>query len=86
MHLRVGDRLTVTLGSSYRRPVSSNRFVIIRRRAAGGYPTGQEMTATFKAVTAGRASVSSETDAACLHVTPRCEIAQQIWVVHIVVR
>jgi hypothetical protein len=60
--------------------------VLQRLSYSGGYPTATDARATFRAVTTGRADVSSVTDAACLHTTPRCEIAQQMWVVHVIVK
>jgi hypothetical protein len=86
VRLHVGDRLKVHLGTAYRRPHSSRPRVLQRLRYSGGYPTGDDARATFKAVAAGHADVSSMTDAPCLHTTPRCEIAQQLWVVHVVVK
>ncbi|HWC35255.1 MAG TPA: hypothetical protein VG650_10550 [Mycobacteriales bacterium] len=84
--LHVGDRLKVHLGTSFRRPTSSDRTVIHRISHSGGYPTNEDARATFKALAPGRADISSTTDAACLHATPRCMIAQQIWVVHVIVK
>ena len=56
-----------------------------RTSASGGYPTGQQVHATFTAGSGGTADLSSYTDYACLHTTPRCAIAQQEWIVHIIV-
>lgn len=86
VHLHVGDKLKVHLGTSFRRPTSSDRAVIHRIHYSGGYPTSEDARATFKAMSAGHADISSTTDAPCLHTTPRCEIAQQLWVVHVVVK
>mgnify|MGYP001550436798 CR=1 FL=1 len=86
VHLHVGDRLKVRLGTSYRRPKSSRPKVLERLGYSGGYPSSVDARATFKALRTGRADVSSVTDYPCLHTTPRCAIAQQIWTVHVVVR
>lgn len=86
VRLHVGDKLKIHLGTTYRRPTSTERAVIHRISHAGGYPTNEDARATFKALSIGRADISSTTDAPCLHSTPRCEIAQQLWVVHVVVR
>jgi hypothetical protein len=86
VRMHVGDKLKVHLGTSFRRPTSSDRTVIHRIHYTGGYPTSEDARATFKALAVGRADISSTTDAPCLHSTPRCEIAQQIWVVHVIVK
>jgi hypothetical protein len=86
VRLHIGDKLKVHLGTSFRRPTSSNRAVIHRIRYSGGYPTSDDARATFKAMSAGRADITSTTDAACLHSEPRCMIAQQLWVVHVIVK
>jgi len=86
VRMHVGDKLRVHLGSSFRRPTSSDRTVIHRISYSGGYPTSEDARATFKALSTGRASLSSETDAQCLHTTPHCEIAQQAWFVRIIVK
>ncbi|HVV76577.1 MAG TPA: hypothetical protein VHC43_11115 [Mycobacteriales bacterium] len=86
VRMHVGDKLKITLGASFRRPTSTNRAVIHRINHSGGYPTNETARATFKAMSAGKAVISSETDAPCLHATPRCEIAQQAWFVHVIVK
>jgi hypothetical protein len=86
VRLHVGDKLKVHLGTSFRRPTATDRTVIHRIHHSGGYPTGERARATFKALAAGRADITSTTDAPCLHATPRCEIAQRRWVVHVVVK
>lgn len=86
VHMHVGDKLKVHLSSSFRRPTSTHPKALKRVRYTGGYGTGENLTATFKALTKGRADVSSVTDYPCRHTTPPCELAQQGWVVHVVVR
>jgi hypothetical protein len=83
--LTVGETLTVVLPSQYDPPTSSGAAVT-RESSTGGYPSGNELHATFRAVSAGRADITSTTDYPCLHTTPRCMIAQRIWVVHVIVR
>ena len=85
VRLHVGDKLRVHLPTSFRRPTSSQPNVLKRISSWGGYPTTDDAHATFQALAVGRSDVSSETDYACLHATPRCEIAQQVWVVHVIV-
>lgn len=86
VRMHVGDKLRVQLRSSYDPPTSSRPDRLRRVRYSGGYPTGQPLTAVFKALRTGRAEVSAQTDYPCLHTTPRCEIAQQMYVVHVVIR
>lgn len=85
----VGDKVSVRLpnGSSggYHRPRSSDSTVAQRIWAAGGYPSADDARATFVARHRGKADITAVTDYPCLHTTPRCEIAQRIWVVHVVV-
>jgi hypothetical protein len=54
--------------------------------ASGGYPGGMPARATVRAVQAGTATISSISDAACLHAVPACEIAQRGWLVTVIVR
>ena len=82
MTLRVGETFNVTLPTEYD-PATSSDADVVRTSVAGGYPSGQTMRATFRAAQRGRADVTSETDYACLHTTPRCAVAQRIWVVHV---
>jgi len=86
VHMHVGDKLKVHLGTSYRHPHSSRPKVLERLSYSGGYGTNTDARATFKAIATGRADVTAETDYPCLHTTPRCELAQQIYVVHVVVK
>lgn len=83
--LTVGETLAVVLPSQYDPPNSSGP-AMVRESSSGGYPSGNELHATFRAASAGRADITSTTDYPCLHTTPRCEIAQRIWVVHVIVR
>jgi hypothetical protein len=54
--------------------------------ARGGYPSRAPVVARFLAVRAGRATLTSITDARCLHVAPKCAFAQRLWHVTVVVR
>ncbi len=83
--LHVGQRLVVTLGDGWAAP--SARSVArdpepplqpLSTVRAVGYPAGAAV-ATFIAVRPGAALVSAHTDAACLHSTPPCAIAQQVF-------
>ena len=54
--------------------------------ARGGYPSRAPVVARFLAVRPGRATLSSITDARCLHVAPRCAFDQRLWHVRVIVR
>lgn len=88
--VRRGDTITVRLpgGASggYHRPRSTDRTVVRRTSASGGYPSAQDARASFVARHRGRADLTSTTDFTCLHTTPRCLPAQRTWVVHVRVR
>jgi len=85
VQLNVGESFTVSLGSDSHQP-QAQADAVKRTAAAGGYPTKDAAKATFKAVHAGQTDVVSNTDAGCLHTTPRCGIAQQVWTLHVIVR
>ncbi|MGN6473712.1 MAG: hypothetical protein ACTHK4_08715 [Mycobacteriales bacterium] len=89
IHVVVGQQVQVELGGgsggSYDQPQSS-AAVMRRTSASGGYPTDQPTGAVFLATATGAADLTASTDYACLHTTPRCEIAQREWIVHVVVR
>lgn len=85
VHVHVGDTIAVDLGSSFHQPVSSDSAVLERISSSGGYGTDQDARATFRALSKGSAALSSYNDYPCLHTTPPCEIAQQQWMVQVVV-
>jgi hypothetical protein len=69
----------------YRLPKSAGTALrLISSR--GGYPTGRPAIAVFRPAAPGQAELTSETDAKCLHVAPRCMFAQQLWRVTVIVR
>jgi hypothetical protein len=87
IHMRVGQLVIVDLSSKglmWDRPTASGQ-ALRRISASGGYPTTRPARAEFRAVRPGKAGVSSVTDAKCLHAKPRCEIAQRLWHVAIIV-
>ena len=90
IHLERGDVVKVRLpnssGGGYHRPRTSDSAVMQRTNAAGGYPSDDVSRARFVAIGKGTADLTASTDYACLHSQPQCEIAQQIWTVHIVVQ
>lgn len=89
IHVVVGDKISVRLpggsGGGYHRPRSSNEANVDRVWSTGGYPGDADAQANFIARHTGKADLTATTDYPCLHTNPRCEIAQRIWIVHVVV-
>jgi len=87
VRLRRGQTIVVILASpaqTWRPPMASG--VAVRRTSSrGGYPVSQVALASFVAVRPGLATLTSTTDARCLHAQPPCEIPQQLWAVTIIV-
>jgi hypothetical protein len=89
IHVVSGDKISVRLpggNGGYHRPRSSDESIADRIWSTGGYPSDDDARATFVARHRGKADVTSYTDFACLHTTPRCLPPQKMWVVHIVVQ
>ena len=87
IRLRVGQSVVVLLtahGLMWDIPRAYGKAVR-RIRASGGYPTTRPARGVFRAVRPGTATLTSVTDARCLHVKPRCLIAQELWRVVVVV-
>jgi len=89
IHVSRGDVIRVRLpgGASggYHRPRTSDRDVVRRTSASGGYPSDDAARARFVALRKGAADLTSYTDYRCLHTDPRCLPPQRQWVVHVVV-
>jgi hypothetical protein len=84
VRLKVGETIDVSLPAQYHQP-EAQADVLVRTAAAGGYPTGEPATATFKAAHAGNTDITSSDDYACLHTTPQCGVPQRLWTVHVIV-
>ena len=82
--LKVGEIVKVSLPSEYNTPRAQSD-VMTRVSSSGGYPSGKQLEATFRAERAGRTDISSTTDYACLHAQPMCMVPQREWIVHVVV-
>jgi len=81
VRLRVGQWVAVVLvsgGLAWDVPEASGSTVR-RTSVSGGYPTGLPARAVFRAVRRGLSSLTSVTDAKCLHAQPRCELMQRLW-------
>jgi hypothetical protein len=87
MRMRRGQKVLVILGSPTQmwQPPRASGVAVRRTSSRGGYPVSQVALASFTAVRPGVATLTSSTDARCLHAQPPCEIAQQIWAVTIIV-
>jgi hypothetical protein len=80
----VGQTVRVDLRSDFRQPrLSGSELSPVN--VSGGYPTGQPMSALYRAVTPGSVTVSTQTDNACNYTTPPCGAPVQGWSVHITV-
>jgi hypothetical protein len=80
--LKVGQTLGVSLAAEFRTPKASGS-ALAPVSASGGYPTGQPVSALFRAVSPGSADVTTTSDYACLHATPPCTVPVRLWVVHV---
>ena len=89
IHVSRGDVIRVRLpgGSAggYHKPRTSDRDVVRRTSASGGYPSDDDARARFVARRKGSADLTSYTDYRCLHTEPRCLPPQRQWVVHVIV-
>ena len=74
----VGQTLVVSLGKDYR-PVRLTGTALTLVSTTGGYPTGQSLRATYRAVAPGTVDLRTMTDYPCLHTTPPCALPQLQW-------
>lgn len=81
VYLRVGQTVTVVLTASFEAwHVPAAAGTALRRiSASGGYPGKQPARAVFLAVAPGTAVLTDESDTACLHAHPPCEVPQRLW-------
>jgi hypothetical protein len=87
--LPLGAEVTVVLtpamqGAMWDQPAASGGAVV-RVSVTGGYPSHQPASAVFRAAAPGTARLTSLSDFACLHETPRCAVPQQVWEVTVLV-
>ncbi|RGA05294.1 hypothetical protein DI270_008755 [Microbispora triticiradicis] len=80
--LRIGQTLGISLPAAYR-PTAVSAPALVKALTRGGYPTDQPLFEVYRTGTAGSADVSTMTDYACLHTTPRCALPQRLWRVHV---
>ncbi|MBP2708553.1 cellulose binding domain-containing protein [Microbispora sp. RL4-1S] len=80
--VRVGQTLGLSLPAAYR-PAAVSGPALVKALTRGGYPTDQPLFEVYRTGTVGSADVSTVTDYACLHTTPRCALPQKLWQVHV---
>jgi hypothetical protein len=80
--LLVGQTLGVALGPDFVTPMVSGP-ALARAATSGGYPTGQPLAASYRAVAAGSVDITSHTDYACLHTSPPCALPITLWTLHV---
>jgi cellulose binding protein with CBM2 domain len=80
--LVLGQTLGVSLPSSYL-PLTSTSPALTLVSSSGGYPTGQPLTAQFRAVGTGSLDLSTVSDDPCFHTTPPCARPVLQWTVHV---
>lgn len=81
--VHLGQVITVELRADYR-PITVTNPALVQESTSGGYPTGQPLVETYRAVAPGVVDLSTVTDAACLHALPYpCAIPQEEWTVHV---
>lgn len=92
-----GRTLTVQMGTkihlelhptagSYDPPQVDRPGVLREDAHHGGYPQSTTAFADFTAIATGTATITSQTDMACLHTTPRCLPPQRGFSLAIAVR
>jgi len=82
--LEVGRTLSVSLGSSYK-PLTLSGSGLAQVATSGGYPTGQTLTALFRAVSTGSATLTTQTDNPCFYTTPPCAMPVAQWTIHVTI-
>lgn len=88
--LLIGQRLVVTLATNWTAPQATfatasvtSALQPLRTDSSAGFPARVIAASTFTAIRVGEAAVMAHTDYACLHVSPRCAVAQEMFTVTI---
>jgi hypothetical protein len=81
--LVVGQTLGISLPANYR-PFTSTSPALTLLSTSGGYPTGQPLSALFRAVGSGSFDLSTQTDTPCNHDPTPCPGPFRPWTVHVV--
>jgi len=80
--LVVGQTLGISLGAEFLTPAVRGA-ALAQVSASGGYPTGQTLTALYRAVAPGSVDVTTHSDYACRYATPPCALPNRLWTVHV---
>jgi hypothetical protein len=80
--LVVGQTLGVSLDAEFLPPTVAGD-ALAQLSTSGGYPTGQPLTALYRAVAPGSAEVSTHADYACRYDTPPCPAPYRPWIVRV---
>ena len=78
----IGQSVGISLGPDFR-PTTVTGPALLRESTSGGYPTGLPLAELYRAHDVGSVDVSTTTDYACLHTTPRCALPVKLWRVHV---
>ncbi len=83
VRLRSGQRLRLTLSPDYQ-PVSVSDPRLLRTGTeTGGFPTGQPLLTVLVVAAPGEVTLTSSSDATCLHATPPCALPQRLWMLKV---
>jgi hypothetical protein len=82
--LVAGQTLGVSLGAEFLTPTLDGA-ALARLSTSGGYPTGRPLAALYRAEAPGSVDLTTHSDYACLHTTPRCSVPIRLWTVHVTV-
>ena len=83
VRLRSGQRLRLTLSADYQRVNVSDPGLLRTATATGGFPTGHALLTVLVAAGPGEVTLTSSSDATCLHATPPCALPQRLWMMKV---
>lgn len=89
--VKPGQEILVVLGGTGRARWNSIRLTglaedVLRQLSQnGGYPSIAPARASYRAIRPGTTELVSGTNAPCLHAHPRCQLAQLLWRVTVIV-
>ncbi|MGN6607853.1 MAG: hypothetical protein ACTHMS_12700 [Jatrophihabitans sp.] len=85
VRLHVGERRALAVPSGTWDAMTTGNSHVVRVDQRGGYPGTEPLAVTLTALAAGRTTLTTTSDAACLHASPRCLLPQRVWSVVVVV-
>ncbi|GAA0582550.1 hypothetical protein GCM10010172_79580 [Paractinoplanes ferrugineus] len=80
--LVAGQTLGVSLPAEFL-PPTVRGSALTAVSASGGYPSGDPVTALYRAAGAGSVDITARSDNACLHTTPPCTVPVMLWTLHV---